>query len=329
MRIVNIGLIGLGGMGKIHFHNSMLLKNAKLLAVADISKKSRSLAKAKGVKEVYNDYEKLLENPDIDCVIISLPTFLHAECASRAAEHGKHILIEKPLARNVKEGKQIISKAQENGIKIMVSYPLRFSQFAELKKKIYRGCLGDIVTANATNVGTGPFFHRTVEASIPSPVPSWWFEPKLVGGGALMDLGCHMINLLRWYFEDEISSVKSVLGHRFNMPFEDHALCFIKFKHGPIATVNAGWFSLETNVKVELFGTVKSVSLAYKPEGLCSRILQFLRRKQPTQLSLFHNELNYFIDCIIKNHAPSPSATDGLKDLEIIALAYENIVNHT
>lgn len=327
MRIVNIGLIGLGGMGKIHFHNSMLLKNARLLAVADISKKSRSLARAKGVKKVYNDYEKLLENPDIDCVIISLPTFLHAECASRAAEHGKHILIEKPLARNVKEGKQIVSKAQENEVKVMVSYPLRFSEFAELKNEIYSGRLGDIVTANATNIGTGPFFHRTVETSIPSPVPSWWFEPKLVGGGVLMDLGCHMVNLLRWYFGDDISNVKTILGHRFNMPFEDHASCFIKFKQGPTATVNVGWFSLETNVKIELFGTVKAVSIAYTPEGLRSRILQLLKRKQSTRLSLFYNELNYFIGCIFKNHVPSPSATDGLKDLEIISLAYENTIN--
>ena len=87
--MLNVGLIGLGGMGKIHFYNSLRLENARLIAVADVSKKSRSLAKATGIKEVYDDYEKLLKNPAIDCLIISLPNHLRAECAIKAAERAR------------------------------------------------------------------------------------------------------------------------------------------------------------------------------------------------------------------------------------------------
>jgi len=144
--MINIGLIGMGDVGKRHFYNCMCLKNAKLLALADTSKKSLSFAKSAGVKEVYDNYDKLLQNPDIDCVIISVPNFLHADCAVKAAENGKHILIEKPLARNVEEGKQILSKVRKHGIKAMVGYPMRFSQFAELKKEISSGRLGDIIS---------------------------------------------------------------------------------------------------------------------------------------------------------------------------------------
>jgi len=143
-----------------------------------------------------------------------------------------------------------------------------------------------------------------------------------------MDLGSHMINLLRWYFGNEISDVKSILGHRFDMPFEDHALCFMKFKQGPIATVNVGWFSQETNIEVELLGTVKAVSMKHTPENLRSRILQMLVGKQSTELLAFRNELNYFVNCIINDRAPSPSATDGLKDLQLISLAYENEIEY-
>ena len=100
---VNIGLIGLGDIGKKHLYNAMQLRDAKLVAVADASRKSRALAKEVNVREVYDDYAKLLENPKVDCVIISLPNFLHAECAIMAAEYGKHVLVEKPLARNVEE----------------------------------------------------------------------------------------------------------------------------------------------------------------------------------------------------------------------------------
>lgn len=324
LRIINIGLIGLGGIGRTHFYNSMHLKNARLIAVADISKKARNLAKAKGIKEVHNDYEKLLENPAVDCVIISLPTFLHARCAAMAAEHGKHIFIEKPLARNAKEGKEIVSKVQKAGVRTIVGYPLRFSEFTKIKKEIDNGYLGDVVSVNATIVGSGPFFARTSDAFVPSPVPSWWFEPKLVGGGALIDLGSHMINLLLWYFGDEIVSVKSMLGHRFNMPFEDHALCFIKFRQGISAIINVGWYSLEKIVKVELFGTAKTILMASEPQKTYARVLQLLGIRPLPESKAFYNELDYFIRCIINDRAPSPSAAEAVRDLEIISLAYKN-----
>jgi len=322
--MINIGLIGLGGIGTYHFYNSMRLKNARLIAVADVSKKSRNLAKAKGIEEVYDDYEKLLENPAVDCVIIALPTFLHARCAVMAAEHGKHIFIEKPLARNVKEGKEIVSKVQKAGVKTMVGYPMRFSEFTKVKEEIDGGYLGDVINVNATNVGSGPFFARTSEAFVPSPVPSWWFDPELVGGGALIDLGSHMINFLLWCFGDKIASVKSVLGYRFNMPLEDNALCFIKFKQGISATINVGWYSLEKIVKVELFGTAKTISMASEPQKTYLRVLHLLGIRPLLESNAFYNELDYFIRCIINNDAPSPSAAEAVRDLEIISLAYKN-----
>jgi len=324
LRIINLGLIGLGGIGRTHFNNSMHLKNARLIAVADISKKARNFAKAKGIKEVYADYEKLLENPAVDCVIISLPTFLHARCAVMAAEHGKHIFIEKPLARNVKEGKEIISKVRKAGVRTMVGYPMRFSDFAKIKKEIDSGYFGDIVSVSATNVGSGPFFARISDVFIPSPVPSWWFDPKLIGGGALIDLGSHMINLLLWYFGDEITSVKSILGHRFNMPFEDHALCFIKFRQGISAIINVGWYSLEKIVKVELFGTSKTILMASEPPKMHARILHMLGIRPLLEYKAFYNELDYFVRRIISDRAPSPSAAEAVRDLEIISLAYKN-----
>lgn len=323
MKTVKIGLIGLGEIGRAHFYNCFRMKNVRLVAVADTSKKSRLLAKAKGVRKVFDHYEKLFEDPAIDCVIISLPTFLHAECAIRAMEHGKHVFVEKPLARNVKEGKEIVEKAQKTGVKTMVGYPMLFSRFATAKEEIDEGLLGDVVYANAVNVGSGPFSQRSSGSFIPSPVPSWWFKPELAGGGALIDLGSHLINLLRWYFGDEIASVKSVLGHRFNMPTEDSALCFLKFKRGVLATINVGWYSLQKIVKIELFGTAKVISMDSSTKRGSSQFIQLLGVPTAESLS-FYNELNHFIRCVANDKLPFPSAEEGLKDLEIVSLAYRN-----
>lgn len=324
-----MGVIGLGSIGQKHLHNSLQLKDARLLAVADASEKSRSLARESGVKEVYDDYERLLENPIIDCVIISLPTFLHAECAKKASEHGKHMFIEKPLARNVKEGEEIVSAVARNNLKGMMGYPMRFiSQFVELKSKLNSGVLGDVVTAYATNVGSGPFTHR-VEESVPSPVPSWWFNPELTGGGALLDLGSHLINLLRWYFGDEVNLISTVLGRRFNMDFEDSALCVLNFRRGPKVAMNVGWFFSYGHVaSLELFGTSsRAVASAHASTDVLKRGLAMLRKRvyQETY-PYYYYELQYFVDCIRKDMSPLPSLVDGLKDLEIISLAYKNAV---
>jgi len=257
-------------------------------------------------------------------VIISLPTFLHAQCATKAAEYGKHILLEKPLARNVEEGKQVVSSGKVNNVKIMVGYPLRFSvAFNSLKTKLNNGLLGEIVTAQATNLSSGPFTPRQLN-SRPSPVPSWWFDITLTGGGVLMDLGSHMINLLRWYFGDNIKSAKSLLHHRFNMDFEDHAICLIEFKDCPTAIINVGWVTEEITVGIELFGTAGRAFVRSQSEKILRRAINVIAGKPSQKLMSFYSELEHFISCIEHDLTPSPSAEDGLKDLEIISSAYQN-----
>ena len=307
-------------MGKIHLHNSLHLKNARLIAVCDISKKSLHTAKKAGVKKIFKDYNDLLKNPIINAVVISLPTFLHAEAAIKAAEHGKHILVEKPLARNTTEAKRILSAAKQNAVKLMVGYPLRFSpSFINLKNELKKGTLGDVQVAVANHISTGPFFSRA-EKLIPKPVPSWWFDKKLTGGGALIDLGCHMINLLRWYF-GEVTSIQSLLGHRFNMDFEDHATCVLKFKNGTIATLNVGWFARYHKVQVDLYGTVKHASATSKSPSIIDYAKKIFRSDTS---SGFYKELEYFVNCVSSDVTPIPSGEEGLEDLKLISTAYKN-----
>lgn len=323
MHRVNLGLIGLGGVGRIHLDNCLHIENARVAAVADSSEQARQFAKSRGVAKVFDDFTKLLEDPSIDSVIVSVPTYLHSECAIQAAEQGKHIFVEKPLARNVREAKETVTKTSKAGIKTMVGYPLRFSKLAAIKSEIDNGHLGDVVVAVATNVWHGPFFPVT-SVSVPSAIPSWWLNPELAGGGALIDLGSHMINLLIWFFGDKVDSVKSILGHRFHMPIEDHAVCFMKFRQGTLATINVGWYAQAKTLMMKLFGTAKTMSMALTDENKPSHMLNVLGLKSNPEALAFYNELNYFINCIINDQEPSPSATDALRDLEIISQAYDN-----
>jgi predicted dehydrogenase len=167
--------------------------------------------------------------------------------------------------------------------------------------------------------------HRA-EAHIPLPVPEWWFNKELTGGGALIDLGSHIINLLRWYF-GEITNVKSHFGYRFNLDFEDSATCIAKFEHGTLAVMNVGWFSQSYHLKIDLHGSVRNFSVNHSPSNPISTVIQTLARGYSKFYEGHLAELKYLVNRLIKDETPSPSGEDGLKDLEIIQKAYKNQIS--
>jgi len=317
-------LIGLGYVGKTHLRHSINLTDARLVAVSDISKKALANARRMGIRDTLFDYQQLLKKPNIDAVIIALPTHLHRSCALYAVEAGKDIFLEKPLARNPVEGREIVSSAEKHGRKLMVGYHLRFvPSFCGLKEQLLTGSLGEVQTAIATFVGTGPMIMHRAEGHAPRPVPSWWFNKELTGGGAIMDLGCHLINLLRWYF-GEIVDIRSYLGHRFNLDIEDHATCVAKFASGQIAVINVGWFSLDHQLRVELLGTVRNASTEIKPPNKIMHAIQLLTGRSSKFYLPHFWELEHFVRCVKNDVTPTPSGTDALKDLEVISKAYAN-----
>ncbi|MHA1833162.1 MAG: Gfo/Idh/MocA family protein [Candidatus Baldrarchaeia archaeon] len=327
MKKVNLGLIGLGFIGKVHLRNCLSLKSARVVAVADVSKSALKYAKDFGVRRLFTDYRELLRQPDIDAVVVSLPTHLHADCAISAMEEGKHVFLEKPLARNLKEGREIVSSAMKNDAKFMIGYPFRFTQeFVILKNQLESGMLGDIQVAHAVDIATGPFLHRT-DSTMPSPVPEWWLNKELTGGGALMDLGCHMINLLRWYL-GEVSDIRARLGYRFNFDFEDYATCIADFECGASAVINVGWFSQNIALGVELFGTVSHARTYFSPSSRLATAIKLILGKTPKFFIPYSKELSHFIDCINNNDKENQlSGEDALRDLEIIVKAYRNQIN--
>jgi predicted dehydrogenase len=119
--LIDIGIAGIGHMGKMHLFNLSKRKDVKIIGIADKSKKNHKLAKKYGSKNVYSDYKELFEKEDLDAVIISLPNFLHVDCVKTASENDIDVMIDKPLARNVEEAKEIISSVEKNSTRLMVS----------------------------------------------------------------------------------------------------------------------------------------------------------------------------------------------------------------
>jgi predicted dehydrogenase len=326
VKTVKLAVVGLGYIGRIHLQHCLKIPNVEVVAVADVSKKALNKAKKAGVRNTFDDYSDMLKEPEIDAVIIGLPTHLHLKCVVEAAEAGKAIFLEKPMARNIEEAKKVISAAERNSVKLMIGYPFRFNKaFNDVKDRIEEGQLGGIENSHATYMTTGPFFHRA-EGHTPVQVPDWWFNKELTGGGVLVDLGSHMINLMRWYF-GEITSIQSHLGHRFNMDFEDSAMCLAKFDSGTVALINVGWFSQDYALRLDFFGSVKNISVEHAPSTSLSSVLRTLVTGKSEFFQAHLDELHYFVKCLTNDLSPSPSGQDGLRDVEAISLAYKNQIS--
>ena len=324
MKRLNLGLIGLGSQGRIHFRNCLRLKEAELTAVADISRRNLQFAKKMGVKNTYTNYEDLLKNERIEAVMICLPNFLHLESVVKAAEARKDIFLEKPLARKVEEGEEILSSVRRNGVKVMIGYDLRFNPVLKgLYEKIVSGFFGEVEIVHTTNLSQGPFSARSTDVG-PKAVPPWWFDKELVGGGVLNDLGSHLVDLLMWYF-GEVVDVRSHLRHMFNMEFEDSATCMLRFKNGPLATINVGWFSKDLIQSIQVYGTANNISVRMSPQSSLRFIWGDIKKRlHQFEDDSYYAEVKYFVQCSRDNVNPTPSVEDGLSNLQVISTAYKN-----
>ena len=149
----------------------------------------------------------------------------------------------------------------------------------------------------------------------------------MTGGGALLDLGSHMIDLARWYFGNVISA-KCLLGYRYDLEQEDYAICLLRFKSGQSVVITTGWFSQEARTKCELYGTAGQDSATF--QRLLSKkekALELLLGRPSWYVLPFLYEIQYFVDCLVKDRQPEPSCESALNDLEVIGTAYANQID--
>jgi predicted dehydrogenase len=254
---VKVGLAGLGHMGMLHLLNCLKMRHlAQVVGVADTLKGNRSRALSLGVK-AYNDYKKLIDKEDMDCLIISLPNFLKEDCVRYAAERGIDLYLEKPLGRTYSEAERIVNVVKRKGLRLMVGSNYRyFPSVRKVKCLFEEGRIGDVHLANYELVMNGPFSHPLV----PKPVSEWWFDPLHSGGGVLIDLGFHLIDLNVWFFGG-CDVLFSDLQFLLNLPVEDTATFVLRSRDLNVVSVfNIGWFSKivfpRFNFRINLHGSV-------------------------------------------------------------------------
>ena len=212
MKPINIGLIGYGGIGRVHalayraipFYYGLPADTVKIVGVAT----TRAASAQKAAQEIgcefwTADYRELLARGDIDVVDVTTPNHVHAEIVIAAAQAGKHIYCEKPLAMTVAEGQRMVAAAAQAGVKTQMTFNLRFfPAVARARQLIESGFLGNIFSFRGR-------YYRSSYIAADKPL-SWRLRKDVSGGGALFDLGSHILDLI-YYLLGDYSAVQATV----------------------------------------------------------------------------------------------------------------------
>ena len=341
--MIKVGVIGTGGISGVHLGGYSRNPNVEIYALCDINEKNLAKrAEEYKVSRTFTDYREMLALKELDAVSVCTWNSAHAECAIAALRAGKHVLCEKPMALNTAQAQEMEKAAKENGKLLMIGFVRRFgNDCAVLKDFIDSGSFGEIYYAKAQ------YLRR-------KGCPGGWFGDKSrSGGGPLIDLGVHVIDLCRYLMGGP--QPVSVYGATFNklgdrrhikdargysstvvskddiFDVEDMATALIRFDNGAVLSVEASFsLNIQKDVgNIELFGTKAGCKL--DPELTIftdmNDYLANVKLAQSTALSfdgLFDNEINHFVECIETGKPCRNPAQDGVTLMKILDGIYES-----
>lgn len=302
--MIRVGVVGVGNIGYHHariYHELASSGEVELLGVADVDlKKARRVAETFGTR-AFSSYEELF---DADAVSIAVPTEFHRSVALDFIEHGIAVLVEKPIADTPEHGMEIVRRAEEKGVVLMVGHVERFNPgVIKLKELISEDQLGEVVSLSAKRVG-----------------PTVAKPPSV---GVITDLAAHDIDIMGFLLEERPRSVYATAGSARHRGVEDHAIIVLGFSRS-CGVVEANWLTPYKIRKLSVVGTRGVANLDYIKQSLvlCSdkgREEVGVERAEPLR-----NELEHFLECVRSRKHPLVNGRVGLRALYVCSKALES-----
>src|SRR6187399_1553243 len=298
-RPLRVGVVGVGVMGSNHARVFAGLPGTELVGVADPDRKQADfVARTLGCVAV-SDVNELLER-DVDAITIAAPTHLHRNIALTCIGRGIHVLVEKPIASTVEEGRDIIAAARKAGVTLMVGHVERFNPAVTAIKQAIKG--EDILSIAITRVGP--------------------FPPRMSNVGVVIDLAVHDIDLIRWFTDSDIVEVQPQLSSAI-AEREDIALLQFRTASGVLAHINTNWLTpfkarsvtVATRGKYimgDLLTRQVTECFGFKPDGSYSMRHLPVGHDEPLRA-----ELIAFLDAVRTGNVPAVTGDEGVASLEI------------
>lgn len=340
MNPLRIGLVGLHN----HYHAlpfaEELLKGIDGMKLVAVSDERESLVRKFGEERLGGDWtldsQALIKRDDIDAVIITSYTSAHADQVELAAMHGKHVLLDKPIATTMADADRIVAASAK--VKVMMAYLLRFiPAYREAYKALKSGAIGKPVSGFYSIRVPAEFIKDHPDAS----ERGWYADPVKGGGGGFLDHAVHFTDFFRWFFDSDPVSATATVGNLTypELKIDDYGVAIYTLASGAIVTVEstwhaAGWFApLTSPDRCTINGTRGEIELHYQKspqleiQGLDEPWVarRYVDYVGPQRYEVCYRDLlTEFRDVIRQNSDATPSAADGRAALEMVLAAYES-----
>lgn len=341
MNKVKWGVIGAGGIAdRRTIPGMMLAKNAELVAVMEVNMELAEKIRSKyNATNAYDNVDELLNNPEVQAVYVASPVICHKEQAIKAARAKKHILLEKPLALSLEEGQEIIDICKEEGVMLAAGFMMRYHAYHQKMREIVQsGKIGDIVSCRGQ-----------LTCWYPDMEGAWRQKKALSGGGALMDMGVHCIDLIQYITGSKTKKVASLTGTKtFKYEVDDSSSTLFELENGAFCYVDSN-FNIPDNAAkgcLEIYGTKGSMlaeGTISQIEGgklevmLCDDSLGYDAQQNRNDVgtveinvefgNMYTKEIESFSESVLNGKTVEVPAEDALQVQKIVHAAYESSSN--
>ncbi|MFG6114851.1 Gfo/Idh/MocA family protein [Halobacillus sp. MO56] len=278
---------------------------------------SRGKAAAESYQTTFYEHYQDLLAADIDSVIVTSENSKHREHVIAAAEAKKNILCEKPIATTVEDANKMIESCQKNDVFLQIAFPVRYNTpVKRAKELIDNGELGRILAVKGTNRGTNP--------------GGWFIDKELSGGGAVMDHTVHVVDLLRWFMDTEVTDVYAEYDNLIaEEQIDDSGILTMTFENGVFATLDCSWSRNDAyptwgDVTLEVIGTEGTLTV-----NAFDQKINVYSDKEGVNWDFWGDDMDEglivdFVESVKAGSQPSITGKDGLKALEVALSAYKS-----
>ncbi|MFA5147205.1 MAG: Gfo/Idh/MocA family oxidoreductase [Candidatus Omnitrophota bacterium] len=333
---VRVGVIGCGKIAERASLPNLVnyREKAEVKVLCDIAEEKAKALRDKfeltGI-DIATDWQKVVARKDIDVIFVDTPNYLHEEMTVGACSRKKHVLVEKPITLTVKAADKMIKAAKSGGVYLMVEQTQRFDPVHQAAKKmIDSGVLGKIHNIRGRIGHAGPEYWSEGKGH-------WFYDKKKSGGGAMIDIGVHITDLIRWFAGKKITEVFATIRNLEKpVKIDDNGTVLLKFADGTKGEIECSWTTRPYEVltftygskgkMVTAIGTEKPVKVTVAKTGKGEDpncVLEEIYPEIGTGTG-WENAVHYFIDCIIDKKRPFVSGEEGRETMRVINAAYES-----